>query len=142
MRIEDVMVTEVETIEPSATLVDAAHRMRDANVGMLPIVEGGRVSGVITDRDIVVRAVARDVNPASVRVADCATSEPVCAQPDWDLEHAMTVMADRQIGRLPVVDAAGTLVGVVTLSSLALRSHEREETLDAAQEVARRSARA
>jgi len=139
--VEDVMVEDVVTIAPTATLREAAERMREANVGMLPVVAGGRLQGVITDRDIVVRAVARGADPATTRVSDCTTVEPVCAMPDWDVDEAMEVMADCQIGRLPVVDEDGRLVGVVTLSSLALRSSEDEEALETAQAVSRRSAR-
>ena len=67
-RVRDVMVADVVTIEPSASLAAAARVMRDANVGMLPVVERGRVVGVVTDRDIVVRAVAGEADPATTRV--------------------------------------------------------------------------
>jgi CBS domain-containing protein len=137
-----VMIDDVVTITPTATLREAAERMREANVGMLPVVAGGRLHGIITDRDIVVRAVARGADLATVRVSECATGDPVCAAPDWDVDEAMHVMADCQVGRLPVVDDGGRLVGVVTLSSLALRSAEDEEALQTAQAVSRRSARA
>lgn len=137
----DVMVEQVMTIDSSATLAEAAQLMRDANVGVLPVVEGGHLRGLLTDRDIVVRAVARGVDPRSTRVTDCATGHVVCARPEWTAEQATRVMARNQIGRLPVVDDDERLVGIVTLSSLALRSHEEDEALHAAQEVARRSAR-
>jgi len=137
----DVMVEDVLTITPTATLKEAAELMRQGNVGMLPVVAGGRLQGVITDRDIVVRAVARGADPATTRVSECATTQPVAAHPDWDVDEAMQVMAECQIGRLPVVDDDGQVVGVVTLSSLALRSTEDEEALETAQAVSRRSAR-
>lgn len=140
--VDAVMIGDVVTIEPTATLREAAERMRETNVGMLPIIAGERLRGVITDRDIVVRAVARGMDPATTRVGECATTEPICALPDWDVDDALRVMADCQIGRLPVVDDTGRLVGVVTLSSLALRSRENQETLETAQAVSKRSARA
>jgi CBS-domain-containing membrane protein len=65
-----------------------------------------------------------------------------CAEPDWSLDEAMDEMANQQVGRLPVVDPGGAMIGVVTLSSLALRSGQRRETLETAQEVAKRSERA
>jgi CBS domain-containing protein len=115
--------------------------MRDGNVGVLPVVEGGRLRGLLTDRDIVVRAVARGLDARSTRVAECATPDIVTARPEWSADEAGRAMARHQIGRLPVVDEAGRLVGIVTLSSLALRSQDAEQALHAAEEVSRRSAR-
>jgi CBS domain-containing protein len=133
------MVRDVVTIKPSASLADAAKRMLDSNVGILPVVESGRVLGVITDRDLVVRALARTGDLGSMAVSDCATSDPVVAHPDWNVDQAMETMAQAQIGRLPVVDDRNALAGIVTLSSLALRSRKDRETLETAKEVSRRS---
>jgi CBS domain-containing protein len=139
--VQDLMVQDVVTIDASATLLDAARTMRDANVGMLPVMEDDAVRGVVTDRDLVVRAMVRDVRPSEVRVSECLSEPPRCAEPDWSLEEAMDEMARQQVGRLPVVDGAGRVIGVVTLSSLALRSRKEQQTLETAQEVARRSER-
>jgi CBS domain-containing protein len=136
------MVSEVVTIEPSASLTDAARRMDEANVGMLPVVEDGRVKGVITDRDIVVRAVAREADPRTASVGDCLSGGTISAHPDWSTEQAMQAMAQAQVGRLPVLDDDDHLVGVVTLSSMAFRAPGKREALEAAQEVSRRSAKA
>lgn len=141
-RLRDVMITEVQTIEPDTTVVEAAEQMRLKNVGVLPIVENDHVIGVITDRDLVIRVLAkRGADPATIRVVDCATKNPMVARADWTPERALLVMADQQIGRLPVVDDTGRLIGMVTLSSLALRSQKPEETLAAARKVSLRSAR-
>src|SRR5919198_6227043 len=121
MKVQDVMVHDVITIEPSASLVDAAKRMREANVGVLPVVQDDRtVQGIITDRDVVVRAIAPNADLGSIAVGDCATADTICAHPDWEVNRAMEVMAGAQVGRLPVVDDDNRLVGIVTLSSLAL----------------------
>jgi CBS domain-containing protein len=141
-KIREVMIDKVVTIAASATLMEAAQRMGDSNVGVLPVVEGEQVSGVITDRDLVVRGLARHANAGAVTVGECATKIPVCARPEWDVEEAMRLMSEHRIGRLPVVDDANRLVGMVTLSSLALRSGDESEALGAAQQVSRRSARA
>ncbi|MGH7264647.1 MAG: CBS domain-containing protein [Candidatus Rokuibacteriota bacterium] len=141
-RVADVMVRDIVTVDASETLRDAAGRMREANVGVLPVLEGGQVRGVITDRDLVVRGMARGVDTGTTRVSDCMTDTVVCARPDWDVDEARRVMAECQIGRLPVVDDRNRLLGIVTLGSLALRATEQDETLDAAREVSRRSARA
>jgi len=140
--VRDVMIRDVVTIESGAPVLEAAKRMRDENVGMLPVMEEGVVSGVVTDRDLVVRAMTSDMRPSQLHVSDCLSAPPRCAEEDWSLEDAMEEMAAQQVGRLPVVDASGHVIGVVTLSSLALRSPKRQETLETAQEVSRRSARA
>jgi CBS domain-containing protein len=141
-RVEDVMVRGVVTVDASATVRDAAARMREANVGVLPVLEWGQVRGVVTDRDLVVRGLARGVDADTTRVAECMTDVVVCARPDWDVDEARRVMAEGRIGRLPVVDERNRLLGIVTLGSLALRASEEDETLDTAREVSRRSARA
>jgi CBS domain-containing protein len=138
-RVRDVMIHHVLTIEPSATIREAAQRMREANVGMLPVVEHGRLRGVITDRDIVVRAIARGADSVTTRVEECATMEIACARPEWSVDQAMRQMSDSQVGRLPVVDHDDRVVGIVTLSSMALRT--RADAIDTARDVSRRSAR-
>lgn len=140
-KVADVMVRGVVTIDSRATLHEAAARMREANVGMLPVMDGDAVCGIITDRDLVVRAMAGDVRPSEGHVRDYVSAPPQCAEEDWTLEDAMEEMAAQQVGRLPVVDPSGRVIGVVTLSSLALRSRKQGETLETAQEVSRRSSR-
>jgi CBS domain-containing protein len=138
----DVMVNDVLTIDADATLVEAAQLMRDGNVGVLPVVEDGRLRGIVTDRDLVIRGMADGAVPSMTRVAECATWDIVCARAHSSIEEAMEVMADSQIGRLPVVDADNRVIGILTLSSLALRSHQQDDALETAQEVSKRSARA
>lgn len=141
VRVKEVMVTDVVTIDGSASLLDAARLMRDANVGMLPVVDRGRLRGVITDRDLVVRAVAEGVAPGGMPVRECLTERVVAAGPEWSTDRAMEAMAARKFGRLPVVDDRARVVGVVTLSSLVLRGRDEAEALETAKAVARRSAR-
>jgi CBS domain-containing protein len=140
--VEDVMVRNVQTIDGSMNLTQAAQRMRDANVGVLPVVEGGRLRGIVTDRDLVIRGMATGVDPSSMRVSEVATHSLIAARADWPLQRAMDTMSSHQIGRLPVIDEHDRVTGMVTLSSLALRSGQQDETLDTAKEVSRRSAKA
>ena len=140
--VKDVMISNVVTIDAGATLLQAAETMRDANVGMLPVMAGDVLRGIVTDRDLVIRAMTRDVRPSEAYVGDCLTEPPRCAEPDWSLDEAMEEMGRQQVGRLPIVDPGGRVIGVVTLSSLALRSPKQQEALETAQEVSRRSARA
>ena len=139
MKVRDVMVRDVIAIDPSASLAEAAQLMRQANVGILPVVEKGQVCGVITDRDLVVRALAVGTDLGATPVGECATGDPVVAHPDWSLDQAMEAMARAQVGRLPVIDDDNELAGIVTLGSLALRAKKDKETLAAAKEVSRRS---
>lgn len=95
----------------------------------------------MTDRDLVVRAMAEGVEPGTVPVREVLTEEVVVASPDWTTDRAMQTMAAAKLGRLPVIDDRARVVGIVTLSSLVLRGRDREEALEAAKEVSRRSAR-
>jgi len=140
--VTDVMVDDVLTIDASNSLLDAAQLMREGNVGVLPVVSDGRLRGIITDRDIVVRGIAEGAVPAVTKVGECASWDIVCARPDSPIEEAMEVMSDCQIGRLPVVNPDNQVIGIVTLSSLALRSSAQGEALETAQEVSKRSSRA
>lgn len=141
VRVEAVMVPDVVTIGSAMTVLEAARLMRDANVGMLPVVDDGHLCGVVTDRDLVVRAVADGRAPGSVTVRECLTERVIAAAPDWTTDQAMETMAAGKLGRLPVVDQRQRIVGVVTLSSLVLRGRDDQEALDTAKEVSRRSAR-
>ena len=141
-KVKDVMIQDVVSVSPLATLVAAAQIMKDANVGVLPIVDGGVTRGLVTDRDLVIRGIARGADPAATLVGECATTDLVCARPDADVGEAMDVMARLQIGRLPVVDEDRRLLGIVTLSSLALRAADDDDAFDAAKQVSRRAARA
>jgi len=120
----------------------ARQSLSGANVGILPVVEDTEVRGVITDRDVVVRAIAEDADLTNVLVGDCASTDPIVAHSEWDVDQAMETMARAQVGRLPVVENGNRLVGIVTLGSLALRAQKDKETLQAAKEVSRRSVRA
>jgi len=140
-RVKDVMIGDVLTIAASASITEAAQLMRDGNVGVLPVVDDGRLRGIVTDRDIVVRALAAGADPSTTPIGDCATWDTVCAWPESPVDEVMEVMAECQVGRLPVVDEDNCVIGIVTLSSLALRSADGDEALHTAQEVSKRSAR-
>lgn len=140
-RVKDVMVADVVAIEGGVTLLDAARVMRDANLGMLPVLEGGRLRGIVTDRDLVVRGMAEGLDPGVAAVHECLTASVIAAHPDWSADRAMETMAAEKVGRLPVLDDRGQIVGIVTLSSLVLRGPDEAEVLETAKEVSRRSAR-
>ena len=117
-QIREAMVSDVVTIEPSAGIVDAAKKMIQQEKGPLPVVEGGRVRAIVTDRDIIARVVAEGRDPNSVTVRDIATTELVTATPDQDVEEARRLMAQHELDRILVVDDGDRLVGIISEADL------------------------
>jgi CBS domain-containing protein len=118
MQIREIMVQEVHMIRPDATVAEAAQLMADVDVGALPVGEEGELQGIITDRDIMIRVVAQGLEPAGVVLRDVMSASPVVCAPDDPVEEAVRRMEQRQVRRLPVVDPAGKVVGMVALSDL------------------------
>jgi len=119
MKVRDIMTTSVEAIAPDTDLVAAARRMKELNVGSLPVVNEGRLIGIITDRDIVIRAVAEGRELLLERVESHLTSGPTTISPDADVQQASELMAREQIRRLPVVEG-DRLVGFLAIGDLAV----------------------
>jgi CBS domain-containing protein len=124
-KVRDAMTPSVRSVAPTDSLTDAAAGMRDEDVGSLPVVEGDRVVGIITDRDIVVRAVAERADPQTAKVGDVSSGDPVAVEPDADLDEALELMARHRVRRLPVVEN-GRLVGVVAQADVALAAKEKD----------------
>jgi len=120
--VRDVMTRNPETINYDADLATAAARMRELNVGVLPVMADGRLAGVITDRDVAL-AIGGGTQSATRRVQDVMTEAPVTISPQMTVEDAARLMGDRQVRRLPVVDGAD-LVGIVSLGDLAVEGSE------------------
>jgi CBS domain-containing protein len=120
MNIASVMTRNVEVVAPDTNLKEAASRMRDLDVGSLPVCDGRKLRGVLTDRDIAIRAVAEGRDPAKTRVSDVMTPEVVYAFDDQDIKDAADLMAAHQIRRLPIVNRNKDLVGIVALGDLAV----------------------
>ena len=121
MKLKDIMSTEVEIVRPDASIQNAAEKMRSLDVGALPVCDGRRLIGMITDRDITIRATAAGRDPKTTLVRDCLSSEPVYGFEDQDLEDAQTLMEQKQIRRLPVMSRDKELVGIVALGDLAAK---------------------
>lgn len=119
--VSDVMTTEVQVVGPQTCLRDAAQLMREHDIGALPVCDGRRLLGMLTDRDITVRGVAQGVDVAKARVADVMTTELEYCTTDQDVQDLMQLMGDKQVRRLPVIDADHNLVGIVSLGDLATR---------------------
>jgi CBS domain-containing protein len=122
--VRDTMTTKPMSIESSQAIVDAARVMRDQDIGSLPVTDEGRLIGVITDRDIVVRVVSEGRSEAAT-VADALSRNPVTVKPDDDLDEALRLMARHQIRRLPVVED-DRLVGIVAQADVALVEREKK----------------
>jgi CBS domain-containing protein len=113
-QIRDLMVSDVVTVEPGTTVVDAAKRMIQKKKGPLPIVEGDRVVGIVTDRDVIARVVAEGRDPNSCSVDDIATRELVTARPDQDIDEARRLMAEHQLDRVLITEEGDRLVGIIS----------------------------
>ena len=112
-QIRDVMTSNPVTAEPSMSVVDAARRMIEEEVGPLPVVDGERLVAMVTDRDLIARVVAEGRDPQSVTVEDIASRELVTGQPDQDVDEARQLLAEHQLDRLAVVEG-DRLVGVIS----------------------------
>jgi CBS domain-containing protein len=119
MKVRDLMTRELETVAPQATLHEAAQIMARLDVGVLPTVEEGRLVGIITDRDIAVRAVALSRDPNVTTVRETMSPGVKFIFDDDNVDDAAEVMADLQVRRLPVVDRENRVVGIVSLADIA-----------------------
>ena len=132
MNIRDVMTSNPRTVSPSDTIQNAACIMRDEDTGVVPVVENGRPVGVVTDRDIVVRAVA--IGELNRPVRDVVSGNVVTVGPDMSTKEAADLMREYQIRRLPVVENE-RLVGIVSLGDLAVKEADDKRMGDALQEI-------
>jgi CBS domain-containing protein len=122
-RVGDVMATDLRIASPDDTVQRAAQMMREADAGALPVGEGDRLVGMVTDRDVALRLVAEGRDPSQTRVRDVMTPEVRYVFEDEDLDHVADNMAEQQVRRLPVMNRDRRLVGVITLADLARRGH-------------------
>jgi CBS domain-containing protein len=126
MQVRDVMTENPVCCPPDASLQDVARMMAENDCGEIPIVDGHgrRPVGVITDRDITVRSVAKGRNPLELVARDCMTTQVVTVQPEDSVEDCCQVMETHQIRRVPVVDKNGCLCGIVSQADVALHASE------------------
>jgi len=132
--IKDVMTSNPCSIDADKSVAYAAKMMRDEDVGLAPIVEGDKLIGMLTDRDIAIRVVAEGQDPDQVTVREVASKQVVTIDPQQDLDEALRIMAKHQVRRLPVVEEDGRLVGVVAQADVA-REGDDKETGQLVQEI-------
>lgn len=125
MNLGEVMTAELVTCSPNDTVSQAAQKLQRENVGSCPVVDDGTLVGILTDRDITTRAVAKGYDVNSKTVGDIMTRDPITADPSMSLEDACLLMSDNQIRRLPIVED-NRLVGIISLADLAMDVEEEE----------------
>lgn len=119
MKVTEIMTTDVQTCTMDATLQEIARMMQEWDVGSIPVVENGRLAGIITDRDLVIRGIASQF-ALDTPVRQILSSDLVTGRPDMDLEEAADLMAEHQIRRLPIVEG-DKLLGIVSLGDVAVK---------------------
>ncbi len=117
MKIRDIALKEVKCASPENSLHEVASMMRDYGVGVMPVCEGKKLVGMITDRDMVITCLAKGNDAKKCKAKDFMTKNPRSISPDTDLEEAARIMADEQVRRLPVTEA-GNLVGILSLGDI------------------------
>ncbi len=116
------------TVDPDRSVLDAVRLMNDHSIGALIVTAEGRMTGIITERDVLRRVVGADLHPASVRVADAMTTQVVCCTPVTTIEDARTLMKTRRVRHLPVLDADGGVVGLVSIGDLNAHLSDHQES--------------
>lgn len=132
--VRELMTSNPTTIETGGTATEAARKMRDEDAGIIPIVDGDRLVGTITDRDIAIRVVAEGKDPESTTVGEIASRDLVTIDPQQDLDEALRLMAQHQVRRLPVVEEDGRLVGILAQADIA-REASPEQTGRVVEEI-------
>jgi CBS domain-containing protein len=117
MKVSEVMTRDVQTVRPDQPVQDAASFMLSADAGSIPVTDGDRLIGMITDRDIAVRGIAKGYGPETP-VRELMTDDVVCARTDDDVEDVASKMSEAQVRRLPVIDDNERLCGIVSLGDL------------------------
>jgi len=139
MVLKEIMTSNVDVISRNASAAEAALKMKYLNVGVIPVCDGERLCGMVTDRDLVLRVIAKGLDPKQVRVSDATSSDVVFCYEDEDLEKASHVMSQKQIRRLPILSRAKKLVGIVSLGDLAVRGKDAQTTGNVLEQVSRPS---
>ena len=132
--VADVMTRGVRSMSPQDSVARAAQAMDELNVGVIPVCEGDKLVGMVTDRDIIVRGVAQECDIKTTKLADVMSTNVRCATEDQDVDEVLSEMADSQIRRMPVVDSQQKLVGIVSLGDIA--DKDQGDELDVANSLA------
>jgi CBS domain-containing protein len=139
MKIQDIMSVEPNTVTPDTPITEAARIMKDHNIGMLPVVESEgskRLVGVVTDRDITIRHVAEG-HLSDCLVREAMTDNVSTCKADENVDRVMTLMAEEQVRRIPIIDERGDLIGVVSQADILLESGEATKAEATIEQISR-----
>jgi CBS domain-containing protein len=126
MKVKDIMSKTVANLNPEDTVDQAAHLMKEHNVGSIPVCSSEKVIGIITDRDITLRSVADGNNSTTQKIRDIMSSNPVLGNPEMDVTEAGRIMGEKQIRRLPIVEN-NKLVGIISLGDIAVEPNLQDK---------------
>jgi predicted transcriptional regulator len=126
VKVKEIMTACVESVGAADFVTEAARKMADRNVGALAVYEGHTLVGVVTDRDILIRIVQRELDFTHAKVQDVMTWIADTCREDWDLEEAAQVMEKKKVRRLLVLDREGNLLGIVSVSDIAVKAHDEK----------------
>jgi len=135
----EIMTTNVTSVTTTAPIREAAAMMRDGDIGSLPVVENGRLVGIVTDRDIVVRAIAQGAD-ASTSISAAMTADVFSVRPDDFVFEAIRLMGDKKVRRIPVVSDDGKLAGIIAMADIALEVEDEREIAETLEEISSGSA--
>lgn len=130
----DIMTKNVRTATSDASLREVAVMMRDGDMGAVPVVDGSKLVGIVTDRDIVVRCVSQGKGHDSP-ISEAMTSELFTVKPDDFVFEAVRVMGDKQVRRIPVVNDDGSLAGIIAMADVALEMEDQQEIAETIEEI-------
>ena len=133
-RCREIMTSNVTTANRAMTLQAVAVLMRDGDCGVMPIVEDGKLVGIVTDRDIVVRAIAEGKN-AETPIREAMTTEIFSVKPDDFVFEAIRLMGDKQVRRVPIVNEQNELVGIIAMADVALETEDEREIAETLEEI-------
>ena len=135
MELRDIMTRDVEIVSGDASLQEAAAKMKKLDVGMIPVCDGDQLRGMLSDRDITIRATADGRDPTKTKVAEIMSKDIVYCLEDQEVEEAASLMEARQIRRLPVLNQDKRLVGIVSLGDIAVHTGDRDLAGETLQEI-------
>jgi CBS domain-containing protein len=133
-RCREIMTRNVQTATREMSLQAVAALMRDGDMGVMPVVDNGKLVGIVTDRDIVVRAVA-DGRDVSTKISDVMTSEIYSVKEDDFVFEAIRLMGDKQVRRVPIINETGELVGIIAMADVALETEDELEIAETLEEI-------
>ncbi|HEX5704787.1 MAG TPA: CBS domain-containing protein [Pyrinomonadaceae bacterium] len=141
MTCSEVMTKNPKTCAPTDFVEKAAQLMKSEDVGPIPIVgSDGKLEGIITDRDIVLNVVAEGQDPKTTKIADVMSTDLITCTAEGDIEETLELMEDNQVRRIPVVDASGRLVGIISQADIATRLDDSEKTAELVEDISKAAA--